>query len=311
MTTQNIQSSINENCQPLLETQPKYSKNNPNPNKEQTILDKWLLLQKTIKEEISLEETITQQLEINHKKLIDNYYTYYKEKINLRKISENILEIDKGTKKQFTFKIQNMEETEKKLLDIFNPVQNLLFHLRNNYCYIEEIADIIDSEKLCENPQLSKQIDSLIELLCHQSFENILIPNPEKEELLLLVYLLLKKEIEQMNYISPCGFLEQNSFLSKFLESFTKKQELKSYLSVTFGKLILDIDDMDKKTVFFDSSENDYEEETNETKKKLKNKKKMNENEVTQEFLRNEDILERQEVIPASFVMFTVLTALR
>ena len=304
MTTQNIQSTINENCQPLLETQPTYSKNNPNPNKEQTILDKWLLLQKTIKEEISLEETIIQQLEVNHKKLIDNYYTYYKEKINLRKISENILEIDKGTKKQFTFEIQNMEETEKKLLDIFNPVQNLLFHLRNNYCYIEEIADIIDSEKLCENPQLSKQIDSLIELFCHQSFENILIPNPEKEELLLLVYLLLKKEIEQMNYISPCGFLEQNSFLSKFLESFTKKQELKSYLSVTFGKLILDIDDMDKKTVFFDSSETDYEEEINEKKQKLKNKRKKNENEFTQEieFLRNEDILTHQ--IPKSTINF-------
>lgn len=281
---------------------------------EQEILDKWLVLQKTIKEEISLEETISQQLEVNHKKLIDNYYTYYKEKIKLREISDKIFSIDKGETKHTIYEIKNKTETEEILSDIYNPVQNLLFQLRNTFCYIETIADIIDEET--EVPISNKHIDSLVELFCHQSFENILIPNPEQEELLLLVYLLLKREIEQMNYASPYGFLDQTSFVGKFLESFTKKQELKSYLSAILGKLILDIDNMDKKNVFLNPSTTRLAKSKNvkkkkESKKNLNNETNNNNNDTYNEYevtpeevddLLNEDILSYK--IPKSSIHF-------
>ena len=281
------------------------------PNKvrqtqEQAILDKWLVLQKIIKEEISLEETISQQLEVNHKKLIDNYYTYYKEKIKLREISDKIFSIDRGETRHTVYEIKNKAETEEILSDIFNPAQNLLFQLRNTFCYIETIADIIDEET--EVPISNKQIDSLVELFCHQSFENILIPNPEQEELLLLVYLLLKREIEQMNYASPYGFLDQTSFVGKFLESFTKKQELKSYLSVILGKLILDIDNIDKKNIFLNpstTSSSKSEKKKKEPKKNSNAETSNSEYEVTPEEigdLPNEDILSYK--IPKSSIHF-------
>ena len=110
--------------------------------------------------------------------------------------------------------------------------------LRSNYEYILKIVSIIDeSEKAIEESK------TLVDLFCHQFYENILIPNPEQEELLILCYLLLEKEIVSMNSASASSFIDEtSSFVGKFLKSFTKKQELKSYLSMTFGDLILSIE---------------------------------------------------------------------
>ena len=91
------------------------------------------------------------------------------------------------------------------------------------------------------NKDNRKKIESLIDLFCHQFYDNILIPNPEQEELLILVYLLLEKEISSMNLASCSSFLE-NTIIGVFLKSYTKKQELKNYLSMTLGSLILSIE---------------------------------------------------------------------
>ena len=89
----------------------------------------------------------------------------------------------------------------------------------------------------------NKEVLSIIDLFCHQFYDNILIPNPEQEELLILIYLLLEKEINSMNAASVASFLDDNySILGKFLKSYTKKQELKNYLSNTLGSLILSIE---------------------------------------------------------------------
>ena len=93
------------------------------------------------------------------------------------------------------------------------------------------------------NPSL----DSIVNLFCHQFYDNILIPNPEQEELLILCYLLLQKEINGMNNASVSSFLDESStFTGKFIKSFTKKTELKTFLSKTLGDLILEIDGEDQ-----------------------------------------------------------------
>ena len=59
------------------------------------IIDKWYILQMKIKEEITLKQIITSQQEINKNKLLENYRKYYKTKLEIREISENIILIDK------------------------------------------------------------------------------------------------------------------------------------------------------------------------------------------------------------------------
>lgn len=111
--------------------------------------------------------------------------------------------------------------------------------MRGNVDFILKLVSIIDER------ETGKELDinTIVDLFCHQFYENLLIPNPEQEDLLLLIYLLLEREISNMNSASVASFIDDNStFIGKFLKSYTKKQELKTYLSMTLGSLILDIE---------------------------------------------------------------------
>ena len=212
--------------------------------KSNNIVSKWLQLQKIIKEVITLREIIKNQKEENQKQLKENYKKYFNLKLLLRQISDNItsinnnLEIEKDKEKEF-IPDDNPEET---LQDAYDPIKKLFNLFRTNYDYVVKLISIIgDNEELINN----KNSSSIIDLFCNQFYDNILIPNPEQEELLILIYLLLEKEINEMNSATVASFLDDNySILGKFLKSYTKKQELKTYLSNTLGSLILSIENL-------------------------------------------------------------------
>ena len=212
---------------------------NKNDEKIKEKKKKWNNLQKTIKEEITLKQMIISQQENYKNKLIKDYQDYYKAKLESRQIFENILIIDQNELNDLK-KYNESQEAENKLQDAFDPISKLLFLFRSNYDYILTIFSIIGEMEI-KNKENIKKIESLIDLFCHQFYDNILIPNPEQEELLILFYLLLEKEITSMNLASCSSFLE-NTIIGIFLKSYTKKQELKNYLSITLGSLILSIE---------------------------------------------------------------------
>ena len=207
-------------------------------NKEkmvQSVIQKWLLLQKTIKEEITLEDVIIRHQENEFVQLKQDFKKYYLKKLEARKILEEIKRL--GNNKQNKIRELHMErDLEHVFLDICEPIKNLLFLFRNNYDYITTLVSLIS-----EYDEEDK-ITSLVELFCNQFYENILIPNPEQEELLLLVYKLLEREIAPMNSASIDEFLNEDTFLGKFITSFLKRQELKVFLSTLINPFILDIE---------------------------------------------------------------------
>ena len=234
-----LDNKIEENGKNLISRKQEEEENNIKVNK---IVDKWLNLQKIIKEEITLREIIRNQTEENQKQLKNNYKDYYKAKLLLRQISENIISINSLNKTgNKTINFIPDDNPELTLCDAYDPIKKLFNLFRTNYDYVVTLISIIgDNEDLMlEN----KEVLSIIDLFCHQFYDNILIPNPEQEELLILIYLLLEKEINSMNSASVASFLDDNySILGKFLKSYTKKQELKNYLSNTLGSLILSIE---------------------------------------------------------------------
>jgi hypothetical protein len=231
-----LENKLNSNIRKEEEKQEKIKSNN--------IVSKWLQLQKIIKEEITLREIIKNQKEENQKQLKENYKKFFESKLQLRQISENInsinnnLDSEKEKEKEFIL-YDNPEEI---LQDAYDPIKKLFNLFRSNYDYVVKLISIIgDNEELINN----KNSSSIIDLFCHQFYDNILIPNPEQEELLILIYLLLEKEINEMNSATIASFLDDNySILGKFLKSYTKKQELKTYLSNTLGSLILSIENL-------------------------------------------------------------------
>ena len=199
------------------------------------IIQKWLTLQKTIKEEITLEDVIISQQKSDFNLLKDYFKEYYTAKLNIRKTFDDIRKLNQNDFKNI--KELNIEENiDKVLTQACEPIKNLLFLFRNNYNYIIKLVSLID--ELDEEDQ----IESLVQLFCNQFYDNILIPNPEQEELLLLIYKLFAEEIAPMNSALIDDFLNESSFLGKFCSTYMKRQEFKQYLSMLINPLILSIE---------------------------------------------------------------------
>ena len=217
----------NENLDEIME--------NNKQKMAELIIQKWLVLQKTIKEEITLEEIITKHQKNEFAQLKDYFKNYYSKKLESRKVLEEIKGLDKEDSR-ITKDLVIEKDLKDTILDVCQPITNLLFTFRDNYDYIIALISLIS-----ENDQEEK-ISSLVELFCNQFYENILIPNPEQEELLLLIYRLLEIEISPMNCASTDYFLNEDTFLGKFMSSFMKRQELKVFLSSLVNPLILKVE---------------------------------------------------------------------
>ena len=212
---------------------------------EKTI-DKWLNLQKTIKEEITLEDVIIKQQETDTENLKSFFVQYYSIKSNTRKNYSDIkkLKLDEKQVNEIKYKINNDLGN---FHDASEAIKNLFFILRNNYDYLTKLLSLITPEDYAKN---YSNINSLVDLLNNTFYENILIPNPEQQELLILIYKLLEGQIAPMGGVCPQNFLKDDTFVGIFLSSFAKKQEIIGYFSMLLNSLIISIDDDDQKECY-------------------------------------------------------------
>ena len=224
-----------------------------------SVLKKWSKLQKAIKENVILRDVIIKQQEIDFAKLKEHFTEYYNIKLQIRQTYEEIDELKdkkKNYKKIFFKKCAN---------DIFpnslKPINDFLFILRNNYNYVIKIIELIESENENNNDDNYYYKDSLVELFCNQFYDNILVPNPEQVELLILIYKLIEKDICDMNTPSIDNFLKDNTFLGKFINYLIRKPELKIFLSKFLSPLILSIENENDELYmpFFSKKTNNFD----------------------------------------------------
>ena len=205
-------------------------------NSPEKIIQKWLTLQKIIKEEITLEEMIIGQQKLDFENLKNKYKEYYKIKLQIRNGLDDITKLDNNhyeNNKELKFD----DNIERALLNIYEEIKNLLIIFRNDFNYISKLVSLIEEEEDDQN-----SVDSLAQLFCNQFYDNILISNPEQDELLLLTYKLLWDEIAPMNCAFIDNFLDDNTFLGKFCTAYINKPEFKSYLTLLLNPLILSIE---------------------------------------------------------------------
>ena len=205
------------------------------------IIKKWLNLQKTIKEEITLEDVIIKQQENDKLNLQDFFRKFYGIKVKTRRNLEDIKKLKLEKERNIpSYEIE--KEVENNLRDSCEPIKNLLFMLRNNYDYLTRLISLINREDYSKN---HNKINSLVELFNNQFYENILLPNPEQQELLILIYKLLEEDIMPMAGVSPDDFLNKNTFSGVFLSSYSQRQEIIGYISNILNPIILSIDNED------------------------------------------------------------------
>ena len=135
-------------------------------------------------------------------------------------------------------KVFSLVDNIKNVLLEYDPVVTLFRKLRNNYKLLLILVDILE-----KNIQFQEEIDSFIEMITHNFFENNYTQNSEKDEILVFIYILLEREIDKMLSPTFSWFLNKDiSIIGKILKSYTKKPEVKSFASLILNETILKIE---------------------------------------------------------------------
>ena len=202
-----------------------------NNSKVDEIIKKWKNLQDIILEEKSLIDILFNYKNDDYseiKKLINDYS---ESKLKIRQNNKTNQKL-KDKDNQIDTKIYDFQ---KSFPNLSIEIEKFLFFLRKNIDYVLKLVLSIE-----ENDEV--KIDSLIELICNQFYDNLPPKNKKHKQLMLIIYTLLEKEICEMDYAMVDNFLNTNYFLEKLLFSFCKKEEFVKYLYKILNPLISSIE---------------------------------------------------------------------
>lgn len=195
----------------------------------ENIIEKWQRLQKLIKEEITLNKIISEDLRFQAEKFKDWYYDYYQTKI----------QIDYHLKETEFLLHRN---TDAVLEDAYNPVYELLIRFRQDNNLLLLLIDIIEKNDYIRQ----SSIIDLIQFFCYSFYEDLLTSNND-EEVLLLINKMIEREVSSITTLKLSTFIDSStSFLGKFLTYYASKQDFKHFASIIFGGVILKINQYDK-----------------------------------------------------------------
>ena len=258
MQNEIIDSDLNKTKESQNEIDVKKEKINLDEEKVSKTLEKWKNLQKSIKEEISLEELMIEKQRQDNSQLREKFKDYYNVKLQSRYEYEKIKNLNSNDKI-----IQNKEKEKGKysidvnidrvLLDTCEPIKNLMFLFRNYYDYTVKLVSLIteDDDK--------EKVESLVELFCNQFYDNILIPsqNQNNVEISLLLYKLLEDYIISMNSATIDDFLSDDSFIGKFISAYVRKDEFRLFFGKLLNPILLNIEQYKNKN--YSKNKNDVE----------------------------------------------------
>ena len=192
-------------------------------------------LQKNLKEENVLRENYSKSKDELLKKIDSHCYEYYKTKIAIHELYDMPMKSEINDIKYVVSKNSQIELTQ-----CYEPLYNLMHIFRNDNAMML---------KLIEKSMIN-HYDSLATLLCHFFYENILSAKQDSDDLLLLIYLLIEKEIDNLEDISFSeSFLDKSkSFVAKIFNNLSRKNEIRNYLETILHKLIIDFENLNNKT---------------------------------------------------------------
>ena len=196
---------------------------------ENESFNKLLKLQNVIKEEIAFSDIFFENRDELLKKIKDICLNYYKKRISIQEIYDNV-KVDINMKKKYEIK-ENYEK------ELSNPqcvvsFKNILFLIRNN-------MDL--TMKLVQNCP-KESYESLANFICNNFYSNPTSSFILNENLLYFIYLLLEKEIDKLNGQQSYEFLEpSNSFCGTLLKCLSRNDEVKTYLEKILKKVLINV----------------------------------------------------------------------
>ena len=192
-------------------------------------------LQQILKEEIALREIFQNNKEELLQKIESNTYEYYKKKLSIQEIYFNNKELNPTTEKQY-IKYELSKDCQAELPQCIDPLTKLFFFFRNNNEILLKL--IYKSDKSI--------YDELANFLCHFFYVDVFSSTSLNEPLLVLIYLLLEKNIDEITDPNlPMQFLDlSNTFISSLLKSLLRRDDVKVYFESIINKLIFDLEEL-------------------------------------------------------------------
>ena len=215
------------------------------------IFEKWKKLQEIILQEKLLTDALFRSKNMDYadiKKLIlDLSEIKYKIRKIMFKINSNT--VCNNTKINDRINEDDYETIEYLNEDneLFIKIKKFLFFMHKNIDYILTLLFSISEEK---NDNKEIEIDSLIELLLNNFYEEYPLKKGINIKIIIIIYKLFEKEISKMDYINLDGFINSNYVLNKFINLFLLKDEFIIYLNKMLSPIIDSVEkEIEKKDI--------------------------------------------------------------
>ena len=216
------------------------NKNLEEKNKES--IEQLKKLQEILKQEIALRQIFLNNKEELFKKIETKTYEYYEKKLSIHEIFFNNKELSTTNKIYINYVLSKNCQTE--LPQCLDPLSKLFFYFRNDNEMLLKLIDKLD--KL--------NYDDFANFICHFFYEDVFNCTSINEPLLVLIYLLLEKNIDDikdqnlsMQFIDP-----SKTFISSLIKSLLRRNDVKVYFESIINKLVFDLEELkiiNKKTI--------------------------------------------------------------
>ncbi len=191
-------------------------------------------LQLILKEEIALREIFQSNKEELFQKIESNTYEYYKKKLSIQEIYFNNKELNPNGKQYIKYELS--KDCQSELPQCIDPLTKLFFYFRNNNEMLLKLINKCDKSSY----------DELANFLCHFFYVDVFSSTTLNEPLLVLIYLLLERNIDDITDPNlPMQFLDSsNTFISSLLKSLLRRDDVKVYFESIVKKLVFDLEDL-------------------------------------------------------------------
>jgi hypothetical protein len=200
-------------------------------------MSKWIKLKHLLKDKSSYESSVKLLKTKTIEQFASKCCEIYKEKIRIYLLLANNKQIVsswiKTKNKDLSYYLPNVIiKKDLSTLCKDSSIQDFLFYFRENNEYMLNLINCLNKDK--------RKV--IIPFLCHFFYENFFMETPEQEEILYIIYLLLEKEIDNLNSPSVLSFLD-DTFLGEFLVEMGNKYEISKYIDNILNDLIREVEE--------------------------------------------------------------------
>ena len=189
-------------------------------------------LQLALKEEVALNDIYFENRDNLLKKIEKNSFEYFQNQISIQEIYDHVIVIlgEEGNEKKRIKYIVSLKPSNE-LPQCYDALYKLMFYFRENNNLTINLINNCPKENY----------EQLANFICNYFYVNIFNSTFINENLLTLIYILLEKEVNNIQSITSfISFLDPaQCFTSKLLRCLSRKDEVKVYLEKILKKLLI------------------------------------------------------------------------